>query len=215
MTSEVTDGAHPGAPTDPTLAPAAPTSWSGSAAIYAGVAVCLAMVSTVGVIVLLPVAYVLVLGAVPYTVIATAVMLWKRHAARRELRDEPNLPVNPRLAAFGGRWQQLSLINGVVLGILGLLVLSYVLNIPGLGYTFASAIVVVPAIAATSVLEIVVNAGWIYPYATILAEEHALKNRTPGWVLIRVNRWLGWVIWLTGAGVAVFMIISQMTKPWL
>lgn len=184
-------------------------SWLRASVTYLVLVLVVGAGAIFGIMGALALAFVLIIGAVPYTLIATFFIVRKRSAARRALDGRPDLSVETPLANFGGMSQKLSLVNGIMLGLLGiLLLLSMGDAVPlpdNTGFILAP-------IAAFSAVEIVVNAGWIYRKETVLAEEYAIRTRTHSWKLIIVNRWLGWVIWYTGAGIAGFMLLTQSSS---
>jgi hypothetical protein len=181
-------------------------SWPQAFGTYIPLAVVLGLGAVFAIIVMVPLAFVLVWGAIPYTLTATFFILRGRRAARHALDAIHDLPVEMGAANFGARAQKLSLLNGTMLGLLGILLLpSMRLVSPPPGSTM----VILALIAMFSAVEIVVNAGWIYGRRTVLAEEYALRTRTHSWKLILANRWLGWLIWYTGAGIAGFALLTQ------
>lgn len=179
--------------------PALPAPWGRVALVYLIITFVIAAISsTVVFVLMLPIAFILVIIAVPYTSAVTVYLLWSRRTARRTLAATGEFTVNPVFADFNSWPQRLSLVNGAALGVLGLCFL-----IPtGLNMQVAA------AIAAFSVVEILVNVRWLYGRGVAIAEEYAVRTRTHNWLLILVNRWVGWAIWWTGAVVAAHLLLG-------
>ncbi|WP_411719649.1 hypothetical protein [Mycetocola sp.] len=190
----------------------ATASWPQAFVIYGVLAVMLGVGAIFGIMLMIPLGFALVLGAIPYTLTATFFIVRERRAARRALDAMQDFHVEMSIADFGGRAQKLSLLNGVVLGLLGLLLAVTTVNAVPLP---DSTMFLLALIAAFSGVEIVANAGWIYRRKTVLAEEYALRTRTHSWKLILANRWLGWAIWYTGAGIAGFVLVTQPSNFFL
>lgn len=184
-----------------------PVKWRWAILVYVVLAVIFGLGAVFGLFVMMALAVPLTLGAIPYTLIATFFILRGRRAARKALDAMQYVEVDVNVGRFGGWWQRLSLLNGLVLGALGVALLISLLNfVPPLSEISMG---ILALIAMFSAVEIIVNAGWIYPKRTVLAEEFALKTRTHSWKLILANRWLGWVIWWTGAVLAGYLVVSQ------
>ncbi|GHD46831.1 hypothetical protein D9V29_09200 [Mycetocola manganoxydans] len=188
--------------------PTVPDTWRRSVLTYLVLAVILGLGAVFAVIVMLPLAFVLVAIAIPYTLIATILILRKRRAARAMLDETQDSRVDWKLANFGGRSQRWSLMNGILLGLLGLLLLASVFLGPWVDLdVFGGSIFVLGLIAMFSAVEIWVNAAWIYGRDNVLSEEYAIRTRTGPWKLIRANRAVGWLIWYTGAIIAGWLLL--------
>lgn len=187
---------------------AAPESWTRSVIGYVSLAVILGLGGVFAVIAMLPIAFLLVSIAIPYTVIATVIIVRMRRSARAALAETGDSEVHASFVTFGGRSQRWSLMNGAVLGVLGLVILAETLLEPWLDEELYGGLIFLYGLAAIlSALEIAVNAAWIYGRSYVRAEEYALANRTGAWKLILANRILGWVIWFTGSMVAGWLLV--------
>ena len=185
-----------------------PVSWLRAIVAYVVLGGVVGVGAVFGMIAMVPVGLVLVIGAIPYTAIATIVVIRRRSAARAGLGSMPEPPIDGVAVIFGGWSQKLSFMNGLVLGVLGIVLIVSPLTLSWLA-DGALPLFVMALIAAFSVIEILVNIGWIYPRQTAEAEEYALLTRTHSWRLILANRGIGWGIWYTGATVAAFLLLGQ------
>lgn len=204
----VTDQATPETVVSPDN-PTSPESRLRSVLTYVSLAVILGLGTVFAIIVMLPLAFFLVAIALPYTVIATLLILRKRRAARVVLDETQDSRVDWTLANFGGRSQRWSLMNGILLGLLGLVLLATFWLGPWLDFdVIGGSFFVLGLIAMFSAVEIWVNAAWIYGRDNVLSEEYALRTRTGPWKVIRANRLLSWVVWYTGAIIAGWLLLS-------
>ena len=151
----------------------------------------------------------LVLVAVPYTVFVTIKLVRGRKAAAAAVGEEVAATESPfadPAARFGTLSQRLSLINAGTLGVAAAVAIVGA----NTGNTSLVPYISLVLLAMLSVLEIVVNAPWIYSKQTARAEAHAIRHRSRARAIILVNRRLSWVIWYVGALASVVIVVGYI-----
>lgn len=184
-------------------------SWWRAVGIYLAIVMPVSVLA--GFVIWIPMlaACVLVIVAVPYTVFVTFTLVRGRRVAAAAVAKELPAMESPRAdpaAGFGTLSQRLSLINAGTLGAAAVVALVGATT----GNTSLVPYVSIVLLAMLSVLEIVVNAPWIYSKKTARAEAHAIQDRTSARAIILVNRRLSWAIWYVGALASVVIVIGYI-----
>ncbi|MFC5931392.1 hypothetical protein D6T64_07955 [Cryobacterium melibiosiphilum] len=147
---------------------------------------------------------VMVGGACTYGIVAV-ILITRRWIAipRREISlSDVETAALPDIAAFRTVPQRLTLTLNVALLANAVMaaVFTWGLDASALVYNFG-AFTEVAAIAL-----IVANARWAYPRRFILGEHRALAGRSGAWRIIRLNRVLSYVVWLSYIGIAIGLV---------
>lgn len=58
-----------------------------------------------------------------------------------------------------------------------------------------------------TVFGLIMNWKWAHSRQTVIAEEHAIRNRRGSAHIIQVNRLSSWIIWYSGTILAIVMIV--------
>lgn len=129
--------------------------------------------------------------AIPYIIFATIYVLRTRSAARKQLESDSDLSIILEGLEFNSKAQKSSfLVHCVILALGPLALVLFLLK-------SLAIIIALIVLAIYGILAIITNWNWIYDKQLVLAEEYALSEKEGSWKLIRLNRIMAWVIWVS------------------
>lgn len=153
---------------------------------------------------------VFVVGAIPYTVVASIFAFRNRLRARKAVANGEYNGERPEVEAFQTRWQQMTLVLNVLLSLTFVAMLIATINelvLPsgGLeGRTYLVGGLVLPF----AILMIKYNSPFIYRSKDIQAEEYALQQHTAESKYILVNRAWSWATWFAYSILSLLILVT-------